>query len=147
MITDSGTSLMVVVVEESCYAMKGSSPQTRREDDDANVIFQVAGVRSVQEWPQHTTDIIVWEFSMHSLSLSRLKSKYPWFFSSRWVSRDPGTDISALFNMHHNHPISSSFFFGRFREETILGPGEWDYQTRISATPWQIDLGTSIHSL
>ena len=39
------------VVEESCYAMKGGSPQIRREGDDANVIFQLARVRSVQEWP------------------------------------------------------------------------------------------------
>jgi hypothetical protein len=37
-------------VVESCYAMKGGSPQIRREGDDANVIFQLARV-SVQEWP------------------------------------------------------------------------------------------------
>ena len=52
-----------------CYAVKGGGPQVRREDDDANVIFQVAGVPSVQEWPQHTTYTEPWEISMCSQSL------------------------------------------------------------------------------
>jgi len=44
--------------------------------DDANVIFQVADVRSLQQRPQHATDIKTWEISMHSQSQSRLNSKY-----------------------------------------------------------------------
>lgn len=39
------------VVEKSYYAMKRGSPQSGRDGDDATVIFQVAAVRSVQEWP------------------------------------------------------------------------------------------------
>ena len=38
------------MVEESCYTMRGSSPQIKREGDNTIVIFEVAGVRSVQEW-------------------------------------------------------------------------------------------------
>lgn len=79
--------------KEFCYAVKGGGPQVRREDDDANVIFQVAGVPSVQEWPQHTTYTEPWEISMCSQSLSCLKSKYSSFFSARWVSRDRGRDV------------------------------------------------------
>lgn len=78
--------------------IKGGSPQIRREGDDANVVFQVAGFRSVQERPQHTVDTKLWEISMCIQSLSCLKSKYPWFFSSRWVSRDTGTDVIIQFN-------------------------------------------------
>ena len=35
------------MAKEFCYAVKGGGPQVRREDDNANVIFQVAGVPSV----------------------------------------------------------------------------------------------------
>jgi hypothetical protein len=65
-------------------------------DDDANVIFQVAELRSVKEWPQHTTDTKPRETSMLSQSQSRLNSKYLWFVSLRRASLDPGTDINRL---------------------------------------------------
>ena len=94
---DFNSGISGAMVEESCYAMKEGPPQSGREGDDANVIFEVAGVRSVQEWPQHMTDTKLREISMCVQSLSRLKPKYLWFFSSRWVSRDPGTDISRHF--------------------------------------------------
>ena len=44
------------MVEESCYTMRRGSPQSGREGDDAIIIFQVARVRRVQEWLQHTTE-------------------------------------------------------------------------------------------
>ena len=63
-------------VVESCYATKRDSPQIGREGDDAIVIFQVAGVRSVQEWLRHTTDISLWKSSI-SQSLELLEVKVP----------------------------------------------------------------------
>ena len=68
------------VVEESCYATKRVSPQIGREGDDAIVIFQVAGVRSVQEWLRHTTDINLWKSSMCTQSLELLEIKVPMVF-------------------------------------------------------------------
>ena len=41
------------VVEESCYAIKGGSPQIKREGDDAILIFEVAEVKSIREWLKH----------------------------------------------------------------------------------------------
>jgi hypothetical protein len=51
---NSGTSSMVVL-----WWMSPVTPRIEalREGNDANVIFQVARVRNVQEWLQYTTDI------------------------------------------------------------------------------------------
>lgn len=76
------------------YERRLSANQARKRRCERN--FPVARVRSVQKWPQHTTDTKLWELSMCTQCLSCLKSKYLWFFSSRGVSRDPGTDNIEL---------------------------------------------------
>jgi hypothetical protein len=47
---------------------------------DAIVIFQVAGVRSVQEWLRHTTDINLWKSSLCTQTLELLEVKVPMVF-------------------------------------------------------------------
>lgn len=44
------------MVEESCYGIKGGSPQIKHEGDDANVIFEVGGVPSIKSG--HSTRLI-----------------------------------------------------------------------------------------
>jgi hypothetical protein len=82
--------------EESCFAMKGDSPQIGREDDDANVIFDGGWVLSIQEWSLHTAYTELWEISMCAQSSNCLKSKYLSIFSARRASRVPGTHVTAL---------------------------------------------------
>ena len=63
--------------------------------DDANVIFQIADVRSLQQRPQHATSVKKREISMHSQSQSHLNSKYLWFVSLLSVSLHPRRDVSG----------------------------------------------------
>ena len=73
--------------------------------DDANVIFQVADVRSLQQRPRHATDIKKREISIHSQSQSCLNSKYLWFVSLRGASPHPGRDVSLHVKVHFHETV------------------------------------------
>jgi hypothetical protein len=66
--------------------------------DDANVIFQAADVRGLQQRPQHATDTKPREMSMRSQSQSRLNSKYLWFVSRRGASPNPRTHVNRFWH-------------------------------------------------
>ena len=80
----------------------------RRSSNDANVTFQVADVRSLQQRPQHATDIKKREISIRSQSQSCLNSKYLWFVSLRGASLHPGGDVTAAFVSICFYPTSVS---------------------------------------